>query len=138
MQELAIKPKKKSDEQRLFDVLHKLEMEISARSRSAIRPANETVSCTVSVNPSACQTFADGSAMQDQLDTKPPQIDYRRTITGKAPGHCGGRTVAPIRRSHAGVEPSTWRRLRVRRRIKGGTIAGVFMASVEKGVRAKR
>ena len=75
-----------------------------------------------------------------ELATKPPQIDYRETITGKAPGHCrhkkqsGGAgqfgevmlRVEPLPRG-GGFEFVD--------EVKGGAIPGVFMASVEKGVR---
>jgi elongation factor G len=75
-----------------------------------------------------------------ELNTKPPQIAYRETITKKAEGHCrhkkqsGGAgqfgevmlRVEPLERG-AGFEFVDI--------SKGGVIPGVFMASVEKGVR---
>jgi len=75
-----------------------------------------------------------------ELDVKPPQIAYRETITAKAEGHCrhkkqsGGAgqfgevmlRVEPCERG-AGFEFVDI--------VKGGTIPGVFMAAVEKGVR---
>ncbi|MEO8411811.1 MAG: elongation factor G, partial [Propionivibrio sp.] len=75
-----------------------------------------------------------------ELETRPPQIAYRETITAKAEGHCrhkkqsGGAgqfgevmlRVEPLERG-AGFEFVDI--------VKGGTIPGVFMAAVEKGVR---
>jgi elongation factor G len=75
-----------------------------------------------------------------ELDTKPPQIAYRETITQGAEGHCrhkkqsGGAgqfgevmlRIEPLERG-AGFEFVDV--------VKGGAIPGVFMAAVEKGVR---
>jgi elongation factor G len=75
-----------------------------------------------------------------ELDTRPPLIPYRETITGSAEGHCrhkkqsGGAgqfgevylKIEPLERG-AGFEFVD--------RVKGGAIPGVFMTSVEKGVR---
>jgi elongation factor G len=75
-----------------------------------------------------------------ELDTKPPRVPYRETITANAEGHCrhkkqsGGAgqfgevylKIEPLERG-AGFEFVD--------RVKGGVIPGVFMPAVEKGVR---
>ncbi len=74
-----------------------------------------------------------------ELDTRPPLIPYRETVTANADGHCrhkkqsGGAgqfgevylKIEPLQRG-AGFEFVD--------HVKGGVIPGVFMASVEKGV----
>jgi len=137
---LAVETKKKGDEQRLFDILGKLAM--------------EDPSFTVERHPSSNETVIRGlgdmhlkaklARMQQQyrleLDTQPPRIPYRETITGfaettyrhkKQSGGAGqfgevALKVEPLARG-AGFEFADI--------VKGGAIPGSFMAAVEKGVR---
>ena len=140
MQGLAVETKKKSDEQRLFDVLHKLEIEDPCFKVERHATTNETVIRGLGEMHLRAKLARMAQQYKVELATKPPQIDYRETIAGKAPGHCrhkkqtGGAgqfgevmlRVEPLPRG-AGFEFSD--------EVKGGTIPGVFMASVEKGVR---
>ena len=140
MQGLAVETKKKSDEQRLFDVLHKLEIEDPCFKVERHPTTNETVIRGLGEMHLRAKLSRMAQQYKIELDTKPPQSDYRETITGKAPGHCrhkkqtGGAgqfgevmlRVEPLPRG-AGFEFVD--------EVKGGTIPGVFMASVEKGVR---
>ncbi|HAL38750.1 MAG TPA: elongation factor G [Polaromonas sp.] len=140
MQGLAVQTRRKGDEQRLFEVLHKLELEDPCFKIERHPGTNETVIRGLGET----HLRAKLSRMQQQykleLDTSAPQIAYRETITTGAEGHCrhkkqsGGAgqfgevmlRVEPLERG-AGFEFLDI--------VKGGAIPGVFMAAVEKGVR---
>ena len=140
MQGLAVETKKKADEQRLFDVLHKLELEDPCFKVERHPTTNETVIRGLGEMHLRAKLSRMAQQFKIELDTKPPQIAYRETIVGKAEGHCrhkkqsGGAgqfgevmlRVEPLERG-AGFEFVDI--------VKGGTIPGVFMAAVEKGVR---
>ena len=140
MQGLAVETKKKADEQRLFDVLHKLELEDPCFKVERHPTTNETVIRGLGEMHLRAKLSRMATQFKIELDTKPPQIPYRETISGKAEGHCrhkkqsGGAgqfgevmlRVEPLERG-AGFEFVDI--------VKGGTIPGVFMAAVEKGVR---
>ena len=140
MQGLAVETKKKADEQRLFDVLHKLEIEDPCFKVERHPTTNETVIRGIGEMHLRAKLARMAQQFKIELDTKPPQIAYRETIMGKAEGHCrhkkqsGGAgqfgevmlRVEPLERG-AGFEFVDI--------VKGGTIPGVFMAAVEKGVR---
>ncbi len=140
MHGLAVQTRRKGDEQRLFEILHKLELEDPCFKVERHPHTNETVIRGLG----EMHLRAKLSRMQQQykmeLDTSPPQIAYRETITTGAEGHCrhkkqsGGAgqfgevmlRVEPLERG-AGFEFVDV--------VKGGAIPGVFMAAVEKGVR---
>ena len=140
MQGLAVETKRKADEQRLFDVLHKLEIEDPCFKIERHPTTNETVIRGLGEMHLRAKLSRLAQQYKIELDTKPPQIAYRETITKKAEGHCrhkkqsGGAgqfgevmlRVEPLERG-AGFEFVD--------SVKGGVIPGVFMASVEKGVR---
>jgi len=140
MQGLAVETKRKADEQRLFDVLHKLEIEDPCFKVERHPTTNETVIRGLGEMHLRAKLARMSQQYKIELDTKPPRIAYRETITKKAEGHCrhkkqsGGAgqfgevmlRVEPLERG-AGFEFVDI--------VKGGVIPGVFMASVEKGVR---
>ncbi len=140
MQGLAVETKRKADEQRLFDVLHKLEIEDPCFKVERHPTTNETVVRGLGEIHLRTKLARLSQQYKIELATKPPQIAYRETITKKAEGHCrhkkqtGGAgqfgevmlRVEPLERG-AGFEFVDM--------VKGGVIPGVFMASVEKGVR---
>ena len=140
MQGLAVETKRKADEQRLFDVLHKLEIEDPCFKVERHPTTNETVIRGLGEMHLRAKLARMAQQYKIELATKPPQIAYRETITKKAEGHCrhkkqtGGAgqfgevmlRVEPLERG-AGFEFVD--------SVKGGVIPGVFMASVEKGVR---
>ena len=140
MQGLAVETKKKADEQRLFDVLHKLEVEDPCFKVERHPTTNETVIRGLGEMHLRAKLSRMATQFKIELDTKAPQIDYRETINGKAEGHCrhkkqsGGAgqfgevmlRVEPLERG-AGFEFVDI--------VKGGAIPGVYMAAVEKGVR---
>ncbi|MFN3883413.1 MAG: elongation factor G [Rhodocyclaceae bacterium] len=140
MQGLAVETTKKGDEQRLFDILHKLEIEDPCFRVERHPTTHETV--IFGLGEMHLKTKLERMATQYKLElaTRPPQIPYRETITRPAEGHCrhkkqsGGAgqfgevflKIEPLPRG-AGFEFVD--------QVKGGVIPGVFMPAVEKGVR---
>ncbi|MCX8086797.1 MAG: elongation factor G [Rhodocyclaceae bacterium] len=140
MQGLAVETTKKGDEQRLFEILHKLELEDPCFKVERHPTTNETV--IFGLGEMHLKTKLERMASQYKLElaTRPPQIPYRETITRPAEGHCrhkkqtGGAgqfgevflKVEPLERG-AGFEFVD--------QVKGGVIPSVFMPAVEKGVR---
>ena len=140
MQGLAVQTRRKGDEQRLFEILHKLELEDPCFKVERHPGTNETVIRGLGEMHLRAKMARMLQQYKLELDTSAPQIAYRETITGGAEGHCrhkkqsGGAgqfgevmlRVEPLERG-AGFEFVDV--------VKGGAIPGVFMASVEKGVR---
>ncbi len=140
MQGLAVETKKKADEQRLFDVLHKLEIEDPCFKVERHPTTNETVIRGLGEMHLRAKLSRMAQQYKIELETKAPQIDYRETIVGKAPGHCrhkkqsGG--AGQFGEVMLRVEPlERGRGFEFVDEVKGGAIPGVFMAAVEKGVR---
>jgi elongation factor G len=140
MQGLAVETKKKGDEQRLFDVLHKLELEDPCFKVERHPSTHETV--IRGLGDLHLRWKLEKMAQQYKLEvsTTPPKIPYRETVTKKAEGHCrhkkqtGGAgqfgevflRIEPLPRG-AGYEFVD--------QVKGGVIPSVFIPAVEKGVR---
>lgn len=139
MHAIAVETKKKGDEQRLFDVLHKLELEDPCFSMERHATTNETV--IRGLGELHMRTKLEKMAQQYKLDVsvQPPKIPYRETVTRFAEGHCrhkkqtGGAgqfgevflRVEPLPRG-SGIEFLS--------QVKGGVIPTVFIPAVEKGV----
>ena len=140
MQGLAVETRRKGDEQRLYDVLHKFEIEDPCFKVERHPTTNETVIRGLGEMHLRAKLARMAQQYKLELATKPPQIAYRETITAAAPGHhrhkkqSGGAgqfgevmlRVEPLERG-AGFEFVD--------AVKGGAIPGVFMPAVEKGVR---
>ncbi len=140
MQGLAVETKKKGDEQRLFEILHKLEIEDPCFRVERHPSTHETVIRGLGEMHLRYKLDKMATQYKLELDTRPPQIPYRETVTKNAEGHCrhkkqtGGAgqfgevylKVEPLPRG-AGFEFVD--------QVKGGVIPGVFMPAVEKGVR---
>jgi len=140
MQGLAVQTRRKSDEHRLFDVLHKMELEDPCFKVERHPSTNETVIRGLGDMHLRTKLARMQQQYKLELDTSPPQIAYRETITQGAEGHCrhkkqsGGAgqfgevmlRIEPLDRG-AGFEFVDV--------VKGGAIPSVFMAAVEKGVR---
>jgi elongation factor G len=140
MQGLAVETRRKNDEQRLFEILHKLELEDPCFKVERHPTSNETVIRGLGEMHLRAKLARMAQQYKLELDTKPPQIAYRETITTGGEGHCrhkkqsGGAgqfgevalRVEPLERG-TGLELVDI--------VKGGAIPSVFMVSVEKGVR---
>lgn len=140
MQGLAVETKRKGDEQRLFEILHKLELEDPCFKVERHPTTNETVIRGLGEIHLKSKLDKMVSQYKLEVDTRPPLIPYRETITAPAEGHCrhkkqsGGAgqfgevylRIEPLERG-AGIQLADV--------VKGGAIPSVFMAAVEKGVR---
>lgn len=140
MQGLAVQTQRKSDEHRLFEILHKLELEDPCFQVERHPSTNETVIRGLGDMHLRTKLERLRQQFKLELDTKAPQIAFRETIAQSAEGHCrhkkqsGGAgqfgevmlRIEPLERG-AGFEFVD--------QVKGGAIPGVFMAAVEKGVR---
>ena len=139
MHGVAIAPKRRGDEQRLSDVLHKMCAEDPTLTVEHDTTLNETV--LRGLGDLHLRSTLDRMASQFKLEVekRPPRIPYRETITGKADGHhrhkkqTGGAgqfgevylRIEPLARG-AGFEFVD--------EVKGGTIPNQFIPAVQKGV----
>jgi elongation factor G len=140
MHSLAIEPKRRGDEQKISDVLHKL----AAEDPTFKVEHNATINQTIisGLGDLHMRYILDRMANQYHVEvtTRPPRIPYRETITAKAEGHhrhkkqTGGAgqfgevflRVEPLKRG-SGFEFVD--------QVKGGAIPYQFIPAVEKGVR---
>ena len=140
MHALAIEPKRRGDEQKISDALHKL----SAEDPTFRIEHNATVNQTIisGLGDLHMRYVLDRMANQYHVEvsTKPPRIPYRETITARAEGHhrhkkqTGGAgqfgevflKVEPLKRG-SGFDFVD--------QVKGGAIPNQFIPAVEKGVR---
>ena len=137
---LAIEPRRRGDEQRLWDILQKLVDEDPCLKVEHVVATNETV--VYGLGDLHLRTLLERltEVHRCEVNTRPPRIAYRETISQPAEGHhrhkkqTGGAgqfgevflRVEPLPRG-AGFEFVD--------QVKGGTIPGNFMPAVEKGVR---
>ena len=136
---LAITPRRHGDEQRLREILGKLVDEDPCLRIEQATDTHDTV--VVGLGELHLRLLLDRlrEVYRFEVDTHPPRVAYRETITAKAEGHhrhkkqSGGAgqfgevflRVEPLPRG-AGFEFVD--------AVKGGTIPGQFMPAVEKGV----
>jgi elongation factor G len=137
---LAVRPKKRGDEQRLSDALHKLAAEDPCFRIEHVAQANETV--LRGLGEMHLKTVLDKMSAQYkmELDTRPPSIPFRETIAAKAEGHSRHKKQT----GGAGQFGEVFLRIEPLPRgtgfefvdsVKGGAIPNQFIPSVEKGVR---
>ncbi|MSQ89606.1 MAG: elongation factor G [Betaproteobacteria bacterium] len=137
---LAVQPKKRGDEQKVSDVLHKLLAEDPCFRLEHNAQANETVMRGIGEMHLKVMLEKMASQYKVELDTRPPSIPYRETIAARAEGHSrhkkqtGGAgqfgevflRIEPLPRG-AGFEFVD--------KVKGGAIPNQFIPAIEKGVR---
>ena len=140
MHGLAVEPKKKGDEQRLFEVLHKLEMEDPCFKVERHATTNETVIRGLGELHIRGKLEKLAQQYKMELSTKPPKIPYSETVTRLAEGHCrhkkqtGG--AGQFGEVFLRVEPlPRGKGYEFVDKVKGGVIPNVFIPAVEKGVR---
>jgi elongation factor G len=137
---LAVQPRKRGDEQKVSDVLHKIVAEDPCFRIEHNSQANETVMRGLGEMHLRTVLEKMSSQYKLELDTRPPSIPFRETIAARAEGHSrhkkqtGGAgqfgevflKVEPLPRG-AGFEFVD--------SVKGGAIPNQFIPAVEKGVR---
>jgi len=139
MHGFAISPKKRGDEQRISDVLHKMIAEDPTLKLEHDANLNETVLRGLGELHLRSVFERMASQFKLEIDTRPPRIPYRETVTMKAEGHhrhkkqTGGAgqfgevflRIEPLPRG-TGFEFVD--------QVKGGTIPNQFIPAVQKGV----
>jgi elongation factor G len=137
---LAVLPKKRGDEQKVSDVLHRLIAEDPCFRLEHNAQANETVMRGLGEMHLRTTLEKVASQYKLELETRLPAIPYRETIAARAEGHSrhkkqtGGAgqfgevflRVEPLARG-TGFEFVD--------QVKGGAIPSQFIPAVEKGVR---
>jgi len=137
---LAIEPKRRGDEQRMWEILQKLVDEDPCLKVEHVSTTNETV--VYGLGELHLRTLLErmNDIYKCEVNTRPPRIAYRETITAPAEGHhrhkkqSGGAgqfgevylRIEPLARG-AGFEFVD--------QVKGGTIPGQFIPAIEKGIR---
>ena len=137
---LAVLPRKRGDEQKVSDVLHKIRAEDPCFRIEHNAQANETV--MRGLGEIHLKTVLDKMMVQYklELDTRPPAIPFRETIAAKAEGHnrhkkqTGG--AGQFGEVFLKVEPlPRGKGFEFVDSVKGGSIPNQFIPAVEKGVR---
>jgi elongation factor G len=137
---LAIEPKRHGDEQRMWEILNKLVSEDPCLKVEHVVTTNETIVYGLGELHLRMLLERLREVYKFDVNTRPPRIAYRETITAKAEGHhrhkkqTGGAgqfgevflRVEPLPRG-AGFQFVD--------AVKGGTIPGQYIPAVEKGVR---
>jgi elongation factor G len=137
---LAISPKRHGDEQRMWEIMNKLVAEDPCLRIEHVAVTNETIVYGLGELHLRVLLERLRDVYKFEVDTKPPRIAYRETITAPAEGHhrhkkqSGGAgqfgevflRVEPLPRG-AGFEFVD--------AVKGGTIPGQYIPACEKGVR---
>ena len=137
---LAISPKRRGDEQRMWEVMSKLVSEDPCLKLAHVGNTNETI--VYGLGDLHLRMLMDRlrEVHKFEVDTSPPRVAYRETISASAQGHhrhkkqTGGAgqfgevflRVEPLARG-VGFEFLD--------QVKGGTIPHQFIPAVEKGVR---
>jgi len=137
---LAIEPKRHGDEQRMWEILTKLVDEDPCLKVEHVATTNETIVYGLGELHLRVLLERLREVYKFEVNTRPPRIAYRETVTAPAEGHhrhkkqTGGAgqfgevflRIEPLPRG-GGFEFVD--------QVKGGTIPGQFIPAVEKGVR---
>lgn len=137
---LAIEPKRHGDEQRMWEILGKLVDEDPCLRLEHAAVTNETIVYGLGELHLRVLLERLREVYKFEVNTRPPRIAYRETVTAPAEGHCrhkkqtGGAgqfgevflRIEPLARG-AGFEFVD--------EVRGGAIPNQFIPAVEKGVR---
>ncbi|WOP16776.1 elongation factor G [Ottowia sp. SB7-C50] len=137
---IAISPKRRGDEQRMWEIMGKLVAEDPCLKLEHVAQTNETI--VYGLGELHLRTLLERLREVHKFDveTRPPRIAYRETITQNAAAQyrhkkqSGG--AGQFGEVHLRVEPlPRGAGFEFVDQVKGGTIPGQFMPAVEKGVR---
>ncbi len=137
---LAIEPQRRGDEQRLADALHKLTAEDPCVRIEQHATVNETVLYGAGELHLRVLLERMSERYSVQVNTHPPSIPYRETVTRAADGHSRHKKQT----GGAGQFGEVFLRVEALARgagfefvdeVVGGAIPGQFIPAVEKGVR---
>ena len=137
---LAIEPKRRGDEQRVWDLVQRLVDEDPCLKLEHVAATNDTVVYGLGELHLRAMLERLTDVYKCEVNTRPPRIAYRESVTVPAAGHhrhkkqSGGAgqfgevflRIEPLARG-AGIEFVD--------QVKGGTIPGQYIPAVEKGVR---
>lgn len=137
---VAISPKRRGDEQRMWDIVGKLVAEDPCLKLEHLAQTNETVVYGLGELHLRMLLERLRDVHKFEVDTRPPRIAYRETITQNAGAQyrhkkqSGG--AGQFGEVHLRIEPlPRGAGFEFVDQVKGGTIPGQFMPAVEKGVR---
>jgi elongation factor G len=137
---LAVQSKKRGDEQKVSDVLHKLLAEDPCFRVEHNAQANETVMRGLGEMHLRTTLEKMSSQYKLELDTRLPSIPYRETVAARAEGHSrhkkqtGG--AGQFGEVFLKIEPlPRGKGFEFVDQVKGGAIPNQFIPAVEKGVR---
>ena len=139
MHGFAITPKRRGDEQRISDVLHKMMAEDPTLALAHDPTVNETV--LRGLGELHLRSVFERMATQFKLEveTRPPRVPYRETVTAKAEGHHRHKKQT----GGAGQFGEVYLRIEPMPRgsgfefvdqVKGGAIPTALIPAVQKGV----
>ncbi len=137
---LAVEPKRHGDEQRAWEILGKLAAEDPCLRIEHVAATNETV--LYGLGELHLRTVLERlrEVYRFEVQTRPPRIAYRETVTAPAEGHhrhkkqTGG--AGQFGEVFLRVEPlSRGDGFQFADEVRGGAIPGQFIPAVEKGVR---
>lgn len=137
---MAIEPKRHGDEQRMWEILQKVVDEDPCLKIEHVHATNETLVNGLGELHLRILLERLRDVHRFEVNTRPPRIAYRETVTAKAEGHhrhkkqSGGAgqfgevflRIEPLPRGSGIVFADE---------VKGGTIPTSFIPAVEKGVR---
>jgi elongation factor G len=137
---LAISPKRHGDEQRMWEIMSKLVAEDPCLKIEHLAATNETVLYGLGELHLRMLLERLREVYKFEVDTRPPRIAYRETVTAPAEGHhrhkkqTGG--AGQFGEVYLRIEPlPRGEGFQFADEVKGGTIPGQFIPAVEKGVR---
>ena len=137
---IAIAPKRRGDEQRMWEIMNKLVAEDPCLRIEHVPTTNESI--VYGLGELHLRMLLDRlrEVYKFEVDTRPPRIAYRETITQNAAAQyrhkkqSGG--AGQFGEVHLRIEPlPRGAGFEFVDQVKGGTIPGQFMPAVEKGVR---
>ena len=137
---IAIEPKKRGDEQRLHDILHKLTSEDPCFQVELSPSTNETILHGLGDLHMRTMLQKMSEVYKMEVDTHPPRIAYRETVTANAEGHHRHKKQT----GGAGQFGEVFLRIEPMPRgtgfefvdkVYGGAIPNQYIPAVEKGVR---